>query len=121
VGGLIVKEAAHLHSEGLSSAAYRHGPIEMLSPEVYVVVYEGDSSVAPLNRGLAGDIRKAGGRVALSGTGAELDVFRLPEVSSAARPIIEMLPVEMITLAAAALAGREPGRFERITKVTAVE
>lgn len=121
VGGLIVKEAAHVHSEGLSSAAYRHGPIEMLSREVFVVVFEGDPAVAPLNRGLVEDIRKAGGRAELAGPGAEMDAFRLPAVPASIRPVMEVLPVEMITLAAAALQGREPGRFERITKVTTVE
>jgi hypothetical protein len=37
------------------------------------------------------------------------------------RPILEILPVEMITLALAALAGREAGRFESATKVTTTE
>jgi hypothetical protein len=32
-----------------------------------------------------------------------------------------MLPVQMMSLALAALAGREPGKFERITKVTTIE
>ena len=34
---------------------------------------------------------------------------------------MEILPVEMLTLALAAVKGREPGRFERATKVTVVE
>ncbi len=38
-----------------------------------------------------------------------------------ARPVVELLPVEMVTLAIAALDGREAGRFERVTKVTATE
>ncbi|MBI4876230.1 MAG: SIS domain-containing protein [Acidobacteria bacterium] len=121
VGGLIIKESTHVHSEGMSSAAFRHGPFEMLSPEVFVLVLEGDPATAPLNRALVGDIRNAGGRAALAGPGAELDVFRLPEVPPAVRPILEMLPVEMISLALAALAGREAGRFERIAKVTTTE
>jgi glucosamine--fructose-6-phosphate aminotransferase (isomerizing) len=37
------------------------------------------------------------------------------------RPILEMLPVQMITIALAALAGREAGKFERATKVTTTE
>jgi len=37
------------------------------------------------------------------------------------RPLVEILPIEMLTLALAAAKGREPGRFERITKVTGVE
>jgi glucosamine--fructose-6-phosphate aminotransferase (isomerizing) len=42
-------------------------------------------------------------------------------VARIAGPIAEILPIQMITLALAALAGREPGKFVRATKVTAVE
>jgi len=31
-GALIVKESDHFHAEGMSSAAFRHGPFEMLQP-----------------------------------------------------------------------------------------
>ena len=37
------------------------------------------------------------------------------------RQILEILPVEMITLALALQAGREPGRFELASKVTTTE
>jgi glutamine---fructose-6-phosphate transaminase (isomerizing) len=40
---------------------------------------------------------------------------------AALRPILEILPVQMITLALAARAGREPGRFQLATKVTTRE
>jgi glucosamine--fructose-6-phosphate aminotransferase (isomerizing) len=42
-------------------------------------------------------------------------------VAAAVRPLIEILPVQMISLAMAALHGREAGRFERATKVTVIE
>ena len=32
-GALIIKESDHFHAEGMSSAAFRHGPVEMLSGE----------------------------------------------------------------------------------------
>jgi hypothetical protein len=37
------------------------------------------------------------------------------------RPIVEILPAQMLSLAIAARNGREAGRFERATKVTAAE
>ena len=42
-------------------------------------------------------------------------------MAEAVRPILEMLPVQMLTLAIAGRLGREAGRFELATKVTAVE
>ncbi len=121
VGGLILKESAHIHAEGMSAAAYRHGPFEMVNPETFVLAFEGDEATAPLNRRLIGDVLRAGGRAALAGPGADREAFRLPAVPAPIRPVMEMLPVEMISLAVAALSGREAGRFERITKVTSEE
>jgi glucosamine--fructose-6-phosphate aminotransferase (isomerizing) len=120
-GGLIVKEAAHFPAEGMSSASFRHGPIEMLSPQVFVLVFQGNSQVAYLNHKLAQDIRLSGGQSGLVQEGAAVDGFHIPASPSPLRPLLEILPVEMITLALAELQGREAGRFERGSKVTLVE
>ena len=119
-GGLILKESTHFHAEGMSAAAFRHGPYEMLSDAVFVLVLEGDARSAAFSRALVEDIRAAGGRSALVSSAAE-GVFHIPECAERIRPLMEMLPVEMLTLALAAIKGREPGRFERATKVTEVE
>jgi glutamine---fructose-6-phosphate transaminase (isomerizing) len=120
-GGLILKESTHLHAEGMSSAAFRHGPFEMLSRNVFVLVLEGRSSAAALNAALVKDIREASGRAALVSEKAALDVFRLPALTDGARPLVEILPVQMMSLVLAAQRGHEPGRFRLATKVTTVE
>jgi glucosamine--fructose-6-phosphate aminotransferase (isomerizing) len=116
-GGLIIKESTRYHSEGMSSAALRHGPIEMMKPEVFVVAYAGDSKAEPLNRALVLDVRQAGGRAFLCGSQSDLEAFRLQKVSPAVRPLLEILPAQMISLALASMAGIEAGKFERATKV----
>jgi glucosamine--fructose-6-phosphate aminotransferase (isomerizing) len=120
-GGLIIKESTHFHSEGMSGAAFRHGPMEMLNPNIFVLVFEGDIGVRHLNSRLAQDIRARGGRAELVGKDALPDAFRLPVAPQSLRPLLEILPVEMITLALAALTGREAGKFEIGSKVTTVE
>ena len=120
-GALIVKESDHFHAEGMSSAAFRHGPMEMLSEETLVVVFSGDDKTRDLNHGLLADIQKAGGRAELVGETSSLDCFRLADHGRSIRAIVEILPIQMITLALAALSGREPGKFERATKVTTTE
>ena len=59
--GLIIKEAAHFPAEGMSCAAFRHGPLDMASPQTFVLVYEGLDPTRALNRNLVADIRKIGG------------------------------------------------------------
>ncbi|MDX2152107.1 MAG: SIS domain-containing protein [Bryobacteraceae bacterium] len=116
LGAMLQKEAAHFHGEGMSSAALRHGPFEMLGAGSLVVVYEGEMGVE-LNRALVRDVLATGAKGFFCGPSAEPGPFRI----AAAEPVLELLPAQMLSLAAAYRAGREPGKFERITKVTAAE
>jgi glucosamine--fructose-6-phosphate aminotransferase (isomerizing) len=119
--GLITKESTHLPAEGMSSAAFRHGPMEMLDAAVFLLVFEGAARTRALNASLVADVRAASARAFLAGPGSDLDALRLPELGDLARAVVELLPVEMMTLTLAALQGREAGRFERATKVTVAE
>jgi glucosamine--fructose-6-phosphate aminotransferase (isomerizing) len=121
LGAMVQKEAAHFHGEGMSSAALRHGPFEMLGPDSFVLVFEGDKAVRHLNERLVRDVLETGARAALCGFSVAEGPFALPRADAAIRPILELLPAQMMSLALADLQGREPGRFERITKVTTVE
>ncbi len=119
-GALIVKESDHFHAEGMSSATFRHGPFEMLGDETFVLVFSGDARTRDLNLRLLNDIQEQGGRAELVGEDASPECFRVAD-HGGIRPILEILPVQMITLALAARAGREPGRFELASKVTTTE
>lgn len=125
-GGLILKESTRFAAEGMSCAAFRHGPFETLGPHVMVVIMAGDSRSRLLNLRLAEDVQNTGGKSALIDT-ALIDTqssqaaFRIPELPDAIRPVVEMLPVQMISLALAACSGREAGCFELASKITSVE
>ena len=120
-GALIIKESDHFHAEGMSSASFRHGPLEMLSDEIFVLVFAGDSLTRDLNERLVDDIRQQSGRTELVGEDSTFAACKLPSAHRSFHPILEILPVQMITLALAAQMGREPGRFELATKVTTRE
>jgi glutamine---fructose-6-phosphate transaminase (isomerizing) len=121
LGAMLQKEAAHFHAEGMSSAALRHGPFEMLGPDSFVLVFEGDDDVRELNHRLVRDVLATGARAAICGFSVSGGPFALPLVDHAMRPILELLPTQMMSLALAYLQGREPGKFERIAKVTTEE
>jgi glutamine---fructose-6-phosphate transaminase (isomerizing) len=120
-GALIVKESSHFHAEGMTSAAFRHGPIEMLSAETLVLVFSGQGESQALNRRLVADLQQLDGRAELVGKDATRKCFQLPRAGAGVHSIIEILPVQMITLALAARNGREAGQFDRATKVTITE
>ncbi len=118
--GLITKEASHFPAEGFSSAAFRHGPLEMVGPQVFLVVFEGLPPTAALNARLVQDVLHRGGRAALCGAGGDAG-FALPTVPPRLLPMVEILVPQMITLALAARLQMEAGRFAHATKVTAVQ
>jgi glucosamine--fructose-6-phosphate aminotransferase (isomerizing) len=120
-GALIVKEATRLQAEGMSSAAFRHGPMEMLHPELWVGVFSGDERTRELNRRLLRELVASGAHCDEIGPAAAQKPFRLPECDPLLLPVLEILPVQLITLALAGLAGSEAGRFERVSKITTTE
>ncbi len=120
-GGLITKEAAHFPAEGMSCAAFRHGPLDMASPHTFVLVYEGLEPTRLLNRNLVVDIQKAGGEAALVKTSPAVDAFHLPPVPASGLPILEILPAQMISVALARLQNHVPGQFTWGSKVTSTE
>jgi glucosamine--fructose-6-phosphate aminotransferase (isomerizing) len=119
-GALILKESTRFHAEGMSSPAFRHGPLEMVSPGLFAVVFSGIPLPPCLT--ICSPAISVPLAVAPRLVGADSDVsaFRLPATATRLLPILEMLPVQMLSLALAVLAGREPGRFKRATKVTVV-
>lgn len=119
--GLTIKESARFPTEALSSAAFRHGPLEMAGPDTAVLVLEGTEALAPLNRSLHDDILRLKGNAWLVGRHAETSAFKLPSVGDSLLPLIEVLPLQLTSIALAALAGVEPGRFQKGSKVTTVE
>ena len=121
VAGLVTKESTHRPAEGMSSAAFRHGPMELVGAGVFLLAFAGAARTRALNEALVADVRAAGARGFLAAEDAAEPALRLPAVPELARPVVELLPAEMNTLAIAALDGREAGRFERVTKVTGTE
>jgi len=120
-GGLIIKEAAHFHAEGMSSAAFRHGPFEMVTPDVFTLVYAGEGPGRPLNANLLADIRTAGGKAELVDRAGETTTpFHLPTGTPCLASVLEILPAQVISVALGLLHGHNPGYFTRCSKVTEI-
>jgi len=120
-GALILKESTRFPAEGLSSAAFRHGPFEMLGPETFVLVFGGISKTRELNRRLLEDIRKEQGRAEFVTEHSDGGAFCLASVPPSVLPILEILPVQMMTLSLSTMTGCEPGKFRFAKKITTTE
>ncbi len=122
-GSLINKEAAKCTFEGMNVADFRHGPMELASPRLTILMLEGAPRTASLNRDLAQEVANHGGKVLWLATQSEpgLPTLLLPSVDEAARPLVEILPLQMLTIIMARRNGFEPGKFRHIIKVTVQE
>ncbi len=120
-GALITKESVGVHAEAMSSAAFRHGPMEILRENTLVAVLEGGGVTRDLNQRLLQDIRESPSKSLLVGYHAELSALRIAPSSPRVLPILEALPFEMMTIAIGYLSSMEAGVFQRGAKVTVTE
>ena len=95
--------------------------MEMLHPEMWVGVFSGDERTRELNRRLLRDLTVNGAHCDEIGPPAAQPPFMLPACDPWLLPVLEILPVQLMTLALAGLTGSEAGHFERVSKITTTE
>jgi glucosamine--fructose-6-phosphate aminotransferase (isomerizing) len=119
-GALISKEASKCTFEGMNVADFRHGPLELASSRLTLLMLEGAPQTSRINRELAREVIGFGGNVLWLSTKPDPDLpgLLLPEVDEIARPLVEILPMQMLTLVMSQRHGIEPGKFRNIGKVT---
>lgn len=122
-GSLINKEAAKSAFEGMHAADFRHGPLELVAPGFAAVIFAGAGQTSALNRDLARDILSYGGKVIWldSSTDVEFPTHLLPKTGELTRPLVEILPMQMLTLVMAKRKNLEPGVFRHVSKITSKE
>jgi glucosamine--fructose-6-phosphate aminotransferase (isomerizing) len=117
-GSLTVKESTLMHAEGLSCAALRHGPKEMMRSGVFVLAFAGLEKTRRLNKNLIDELITQGAHVLWVDAREGLGACRIPACPEGLLPIMEILPTEMFNLALAAMNGHTAGVFEHASKIT---
>jgi glucosamine--fructose-6-phosphate aminotransferase (isomerizing) len=118
-GALIVKEGAKTPMEAMSASQFRHGPLEMADGRTCVIVLPGTPADAPLNRRLADDLSAFGANAIILGSPDQTTAPQLPSAHrDQARPLAEILPLQVLSVVLAERLGLEPGAFRQIAKVT---
>ena len=122
-GALINKEAAKCAFEGMNAADFRHGPLELAAPTLTVLVLEGAPQTMSLNRDLAREITEYGGKALWLAMHPDptLPTLLIPAVDENVRTLVEILPLQMLTIVMARRNGFEPGSFRHIGKITTQE
>jgi glucosamine--fructose-6-phosphate aminotransferase (isomerizing) len=122
-GALVIKEASRRPAEGMSAAQFRHGPLEMIAPGMGALLLAPASVTRPLILRLAAELAGYGVATAVIGPPAPappagVTWVATPPLDEWLAPLAEIVPLQILSHRLARDAGLEPGRFERMGKVT---
>jgi glucosamine--fructose-6-phosphate aminotransferase (isomerizing) len=122
-GALIIGEASKFPALALNAAEFRHGPLELVNPDLSVMILAGADATLALNRRLADDIARLGGLAYWVSPQPELDIplIQMPSSAGLGMPVAEIVPFQILSLAVAQLKGIEPGKFYQSGKITLTE
>ncbi len=126
-GALILKETSKLFTEPITSAAFRHGPIETVrTPGHAAFVFATEERTRCININLAEEMASLGSKVILitsedgPSQGNLLRVV-LPDAPQGLSPLLEIMPLEFVSMEYAVRRGHPIGEFVVGGKVTEVE
>jgi len=120
-GTLILGEAAKFMATPYQAGEFRHGPLELANPDLTVLLFGGPEETRDLNHRLLEELR--GYQVNVYWIGADSQEWQidLPEVPAIGRPLMEILPIQLLSIHLARQIGVEPGEFFRSGKITLSE
>jgi len=120
---LMFKEGVRLPAEGYSGGQFRHGPREMIVPNIGAIVLTSPDTTLGINQKLASDISDYGGQAVCIGHPTPgIPHIPLPELEDMfLHPMLEILPVQLLVAQLADHRKLTPGEFRWSGKVVAQE
>jgi len=127
-GALKLKEISYIHAEGYPAGEMKHGPIALIDEHMPVLVLcsRGDTYEKTLSN--LEEARTRGGRVIVVGTEGDADlarkaeeIFSLPACGELARPILEVVPLQLLAYHMAVLKGTDVDQPRNLAKSVTVE
>lgn len=121
-GALLTRETAKLPAEGMVGGQFRHGPLEIIAPEVAIGMFMGSGHVRELNTTLLSDLETRNANVIPIGNEVSGPLsIEVPVLDDWLMPLVEIVPVQLLAGELATARGIVPGEFRHGTKVTTVE
>jgi len=120
-GALILGEASKFMATPYQAGEFRHGPLELATPDLTALLFAGPQETRGLNLRLLKDLR--GYQVNAFWVGSEQNEWQIeiPSVPSIGLPLMEILPIQLLSIHFAEQIGVEPGHFFRTGKITLAE
>jgi glutamine---fructose-6-phosphate transaminase (isomerizing) len=119
-GALVLQEAARKPAAGFVGSQFRHGPMELLSPQLATLLFTLPGRTLALSQGMAKDICDRGGCLVTIGSqvpGLNNPHIPLPEMDEWVSPMVNIVGVQLLVAKLAEAAGITPGNFQWAGKV----
>lgn len=125
MGALTLKEAAGFPAESLETADFRHGPLELVGPDLAVALFDLERQTDHLDRSLAAELVGAGAAVLFVGPGGGApegaESVAIDHLARVIAPAVALVPLQLLAWRLAVTGGRRPGEFTVASKVTTRE
>jgi glutamine---fructose-6-phosphate transaminase (isomerizing) len=119
-GALVIQEAARCPAAGFSGSQFRHGPMEMLSPQLVTLLFTLPGHTLALSQRMAQDVNDRGGSLITIGVavpGLRNAHISLPALDEWQSPMLDIVAVQLLVAKLAEAAGIIPGQFRWAGKV----
>ncbi len=123
-GALGLQEAVRKPAAGFVGSQFRHGPMEMLSPQLATLLFTLPGRTLAISQGMARDIGdRSGGLVTIGSKvpGLNCAHIALPAMSEWISPMVDIVMVQLLVAKLAEAAGIVPGQFRWAGKVIVQE
>jgi len=127
-GALKLKEVSYVHAEGYPASEMKHGPIALIDPETPTVVVAPRGPLHAKTLSNVEEVRARLGPVIAVGTEGDdalaglADVFLpVPDVPEVVRPLVAVVPLQLLAYYAALRLGRDIDKPRNLAKSVTVE
>jgi glutamine---fructose-6-phosphate transaminase (isomerizing) len=127
-GRLVLEEVARTPAVAMEVGEFRQGPVEVVDDRFGAVVFLPEGEVGDLTRPFVRSVRSGGGQVlAVGGAESLRDLgegtvtFAVPSVPAPLRPVLEVVPTQILAYKLAEAQGYKPGTVRYLSKIITSE
>jgi len=127
-GRLVLEEVARTPAVAMEIGEFRQGPVEVVDDRFGAVIFVPDGAAGDLTRPFVRSVRAGGGAVLAVGASESLRdlgegtvTFAVPGVPDPLRPVLEVVPAQVLAYKLAEAQGYEPGTVRYLSKIITSE
>jgi len=125
IASLTLKEVAGVAAESMITADFRHGPLELVGPDLAIAFICVERETDAIDRAFAAELGRGPTSVLVVEESADAPAgvrsIVIGPVAGSLAPAVAVVPFQLLARELAIAAGRRPGAFRHASKVTTTE